>query len=133
MRTRKRWFTSATECCQSCKGQRMEVDRRLDLPYFDYVLELLRQGNQSVETTLGRHVHWGYWSEPPRARVTDIDFAAAAERLTDELCSLAGTGSGQAILDVGCGFGGTLASLNDRHSDMALVGLNIDERQLARA
>ena len=103
------------------------------LPYFDYVFELLRRGDRSAETTFGRHLHWGYWPTPPHAAVTDVDFAAAAERLTDELCALAGMGSGQVVLDAGCGFGGTLSFLNDRYSDVVLVGLDIDQRQLARA
>jgi MPBQ/MSBQ methyltransferase len=34
------------------------------------------------------------------------------------------------VLDVGCGFGGTLAAINERRQDMRLVGLNIDRRQL---
>jgi SAM-dependent methyltransferase len=34
---------------------------------------------------------------------------------------------------VGCGFGGTIAHLNERLSDCTLVGLNIDERQILRA
>src|SRR5262249_52529756 len=33
----------------------------------------------------------------------------------------------------GCGFGGTLASLNVRFSDLDMVGVNIDARQLDRA
>jgi len=37
------------------------------------------------------------------------------------------------VLDVGCGFGGTVASLNERFSPIDLVGLNIDARQLKRA
>jgi ubiquinone/menaquinone biosynthesis C-methylase UbiE len=37
------------------------------------------------------------------------------------------------VLDAGCGLGGTLASLTDRYRNLALVGLNIDSRQLQRA
>lgn len=37
------------------------------------------------------------------------------------------------IVDVGCGFGGTMASLNERFSDLELVGVNLDARQLERA
>jgi cyclopropane fatty-acyl-phospholipid synthase-like methyltransferase len=40
---------------------------------------------------------------------------------------------GEAVLDAGCGFGGTVDSLNGRLSGMDLVGLNIDPRQLQRA
>jgi SAM-dependent methyltransferase len=34
---------------------------------------------------------------------------------------------------VGCGFGGTVAQLNEDHSGLDLVGVNIDARQIARA
>ena len=37
------------------------------------------------------------------------------------------------IVDVGCGFGGTIASLNERFFDMEFVGINLDARQLERA
>jgi cyclopropane fatty-acyl-phospholipid synthase-like methyltransferase len=36
-------------------------------------------------------------------------------------------------VDVGCGFGGTIASLNEHFSDLQLTGVNIDLRQLDRA
>ncbi len=40
---------------------------------------------------------------------------------------------GARILDVGCGFGGTIDHLDERLDGCELVGLNIDRRQLARA
>ena len=83
--------------------------------------------------SFGRHIHWGYWPEPAGAVHTPDDFAAAAERLTDEVCAVAGVHDGQRILDVGCGFGGTIASLNEHLSGVDLTGMNIDDRQLARA
>ncbi len=103
------------------------------LPYFDYLLEELENRNPSIETSFGRHVHWGYWDEPRRAICDDADYAKAAERLTHELCGLACIVEGDRVLDVGCGFGGTLASLNERFASLRLHGLNIDGRQLARA
>ena len=63
----------------------------------------------------------------------DEDFGRAAEKLTLELCKLAGIAEGQRVLDVGCGFGGTIASLNERFNRLQLVGLNINSRQLDRA
>jgi ubiquinone/menaquinone biosynthesis C-methylase UbiE len=60
-------------------------------------------------------------------------FFQAAERLTGLVTAAAACADGQRVLDAGCGFGGTLSSLNERHSQMDLVGLNLDERQLARA
>jgi ubiquinone/menaquinone biosynthesis C-methylase UbiE len=103
------------------------------LPYFDYLLSELNKRNPTIEKAFGRHVHWGYWAEPRTATYSDEDFAQAAEQLTLELCQLAQIAEGGTILDVGCGFGGTIASLNERFTQLRLIGLNIDARQLARA
>lgn len=103
------------------------------LPYFDFLLALLAQDNRSIEKSFGRHVHWGYWPEPAAAVCDDDDYAAAAERLTLELSDAAGVAAHDRVLDAGCGFGGTLASLNERHTGLDLTGLNLDGRQLDRA
>jgi ubiquinone/menaquinone biosynthesis C-methylase UbiE len=104
-----------------------------NLPYFDQLFEGLRQQNSEVTRVFGRHVHWGYWENPNGADGSDEDFALAAELLSQRVCDAAGATDGLRILDCGCGFGGTIASLNDRFSNMELVGLNIDPRQLDRA
>ena len=59
---------------------------KVNLPYFDYLLACLKDGNDAVETSFGRHVHWGYWQRPDQASLTEADFAEAAENLTHELC-----------------------------------------------
>jgi SAM-dependent methyltransferase len=110
-----------------------KAGRRPRLPYFDLLLSLLEQGDSNLETAFGRHVHWGYWPDPGRATGDAADYAKAAERLSIEVCAGANIADGQQVLDVGCGFGGTVASLNERFRDMRLVGLNIDQRQIARA
>jgi ubiquinone/menaquinone biosynthesis C-methylase UbiE len=104
-----------------------------NLPYFDFLFALLAEKNASIEKSFGRLVHWGFWPEPARAVGDDEDYAAAAERLSLEVCQAAGIGDGERVLDAGCGFGGTIASLNERHVGVRLDGLNIDERQLERA
>ncbi len=106
---------------------------QVQLPYFDFLLSELEKGNSAVEKSFGRHVHWGYWENPAAATYTDEDYARAAEQLTLELCGMADLQEGQQILDVGCGFGGTIASLNERFDNLQLTGLNIDARQLERA
>jgi ubiquinone/menaquinone biosynthesis C-methylase UbiE len=103
------------------------------LPYFDYLLSELDKRNPTIEKTFGRHAHWGYWRDPAAAVCDDDDYAVAAENLTLELCRLAGIADGESVLDVGCGFGGTIASLNERLGALRLAGVNIDARQLARA
>lgn len=104
--------------------------RRIDLPYFDILLEQLQKGQPEFRAGFGRHVHWGHWPDPDQAQGTFDDFAAAAETMCVRVCDSANVRSGQRILDVGCGLGGTLASLNERFSDLDLTGLNIDQRQL---
>lgn len=103
------------------------------LPYFDLLLQRLEAGDTRFVEAFGRHVHWGYWPEPPRAAGSLPDFAAAAERLCGLVCDAGSVADGEAVLDAGCGFGGTVESLNGRLSDVDLVGLNIDQRQLQRA
>jgi ubiquinone/menaquinone biosynthesis C-methylase UbiE len=104
-----------------------------NLPYFDFLLTELNKQNASVEKSFGRHVHWGYWADPKTAIADDEDYGRAAEQLTLELCRLADIADGDRVLDAGCGFGGTIASLNERHRGLRLTGLNIDARQLKRA
>lgn len=105
----------------------------VNLPYFDLVLERLEKNDPEFEIAFGRHVHWGYWADPSRAVPTAEDYALAAEALSHQVYGAAHVADGQQILDVGCGFGGTIASLNENFSDLNLVGVNIDERQLERA
>ena len=94
-------------------------------PYFDLLIDAFRSGRT------GRHVHLGYWDTPPRASTCAADeFEAAQARLCEIFIELADLSDGQSVLDIGCGFGGTLAAVDDRRRDMRLVGLNIDRRQL---
>ncbi|MGK7899870.1 MAG: class I SAM-dependent methyltransferase [Hormoscilla sp.] len=109
------------------------VENNVDLPYFDGLLAEFGKGNEQAIGAFGRHVHWGYWDNPNAADGTVADFAAAAENLCRRVCDAGGVDNADRILDCGCGFGGTIASLNERFSDNQLVGLNIDDRQLARA
>ncbi|MFO0755144.1 MAG: methyltransferase domain-containing protein [Byssovorax sp.] len=104
----------------------------IDLPYFDVLLEGLSQERPHLVQGFSRHVHWGYWGEGDRADGTLADFVEAAERLTRRVCEAGEVKDGQRILDVGCGLGGTVASLNEHLHDVALTGLNIDPRQLER-
>ena len=105
----------------------MTGSRRAALPaYFDSLIAAYHSGHA------GRHVHLGYWDDPPplSAPVLPNEFAMAQSRLTQRMIAHVGARTGQCILDVGCGLGGTLAALNERHVDTSLVGLNIDRRQL---
>lgn len=114
-------------------GQPAPANAAPKLPYFDMLIPLLDAGNADVAAAFGRHVHWGYWPDPRLATREAANYAAAAERLTVEVYGGARIADSQSVLDVGCGFGGTIANLNERFDGMRLVGLNIDPRQLARA
>lgn len=109
------------------------INHKVKLPYFDTILTLLDKGNPEIELAFGRHVHWGYWSNPSQSLNSPEDFSRASEQLTQEVYAAASVSNGQSVLDVGCGFGGTIASLNEQFFSMELVGLNIDPRQLERA
>jgi cyclopropane fatty-acyl-phospholipid synthase-like methyltransferase len=95
-------------------------------PYFDRLIEAFAAGQA------GRHVHLGYWDAPPSLCTPCAagEFEAAQARLCDLVIALAGPRDGERLLDVGCGFGGTLAALDARWRHLRLVGLNIDLRQL---
>lgn len=105
----------------------------IQLPYFDFLLSEFKDGNVDVQSAFGRHVHWGYWENPQAADGTVEDFAQATEALSRMITDAADIQSGMKVLDAGCGFGGTTASMNERFAPIDLVGLNIDERQLQRA
>ncbi len=77
--------------------------------------------------------HWGYWENINTADGSIKDFTQAAEKLSQKVCDSAKITDNMRVLDCGCGFGGTIASLNNRFNNMQLTGLNIDSRQLARA
>ena len=102
-------------------------------PYFEILFSRLSAGDPDTVAAFGRHVHWGYWPDPAAATGTAEDYGQAAERLCRKVCDAARISGGEKILDVGCGFGGTIASLNERFANLDLTGVNIDARQLDRA
>ncbi|MBW4522656.1 MAG: methyltransferase domain-containing protein [Scytolyngbya sp. HA4215-MV1] len=105
----------------------------IPLPYFDILLEQLNLGEATVQQAFGRHVHWGYWTHPTQADGSIEGFAIAAEHLCQRVYAAAGLKENDRVLDAGCGFGGTIASLNEQFQNLHLTGLNIDPRQLNRA
>jgi len=109
-------------------------DFRFDLPYFDKMMpDLAARKDPVLEALFGKNVHWGYWADPGAATHTPEDFRQATDALTARLLMQAQPAPGQRILDVGCGFGGTVALLNEHYTDLDMTGLNIDPRQIDRA
>ena len=80
-----------------------------------------------------RFVHWGFWDEPRRTTTDAADLTHAMERMKALVLSAAELTDGQPVLDCGCGFGGTLRSIDESRRRMSPVGVNIDPRQLAVA
>lgn len=102
------------------------------IPYFDTLFEQMQQ-DSVLGQAFSKHVHWGYWSEPEHAELTLASFLNAADNMTLQHFNAANINHHQSILDTGCGFGGSLALLNEHYQHMELHGINIDARQIARA
>lgn len=100
-------------------------------PYFETLLQHLGRGDAAVSRAFGEHVHWGYWENPNAAPIAPDEFHRAAEAMLDRMVGAAVIRDGAKILDVGCGLGGTINFLNRRCEACTLVGINIDQRQLA--
>jgi ubiquinone/menaquinone biosynthesis C-methylase UbiE len=104
----------------------------LDLPYFDLLIDERQDGGETGQLWENQ-VHWGYWENPRAADGTRADYIAAMKQMDAELLKAGRIADGQKLLDAGCGFGGTIQTINAAHSDMELTGLNIDPRQLEAA
>jgi SAM-dependent methyltransferase len=95
-----------------------------------YVERALAHMEEGGPPPFWRHFHWGLFPDPERADDSPERYFAAAEALTDRILAAGEVVDGSRVLDVGCGFGGTLDHLRARAPGCRLVGLNIDERQL---
>ncbi|MFI5455218.1 MAG: methyltransferase domain-containing protein [Isosphaerales bacterium] len=94
--------------------------------YFDFLIDGFERG------LVGRSVHLGHWDQPSGGVTSGPDeFARAQDRLDEVLLGMADFQDGQSVLDVGCGFGGSLQKVDRRFRNVRLVGVNIDPRQLA--
>jgi SAM-dependent methyltransferase len=100
------------------------------LPYVDSALAHLEGGGPA---SWWHHLHWGLYDDPASDDDSPEAYVAAAAALTERVVAVAGVADGRTVLDVGCGFGGTLAHVAARNHGCRLAGLNIDERQLGWA
>lgn len=78
-------------------------------------------------------IHFGHWGDPDHADTSEGGFRDAQRALHEALLALASLRDHQRVLDVGCGVGGTLATLNERFSQVDLHGVNIDPAQIEAA
>jgi SAM-dependent methyltransferase len=101
----------------------------IDLPYIDAEIGRLDDGGEPPAYL--RHFHWGLF-DPHDPEVDDSPdrYVAAAEAMTLRVVAAGEITDGARVLDVGCGFGGTLDLIRARFPACRLAGVNIDERQL---
>lgn len=96
-----------------------DTDRPAPPVYIDSLISDFSSGS------IGRYNHLGHWDGASGTSLAD-----AQQRMNDVLVDLAEVRSGMTVLDAGCGFGGSLESINSDFDHMALVGLDVDHRQL---
>jgi len=99
----------------SCTREVVDSNNR----QFDRVVDLFH-------AVLGEHFHWGYFVEGTTS------LRRAQDALIDELLSLTSIQPSSKVLDVGCGIGGTVRYISQRHG-CAAVGITNNERSLALA
>lgn len=102
-------------------------------PYFGLIFSELGKNDSEISLAYRDHVHWGYWDEPSKATLSGNEYHEAAQRLTEKILEQAKIKSGESILDVGCGFGGTTRTINEKNKKVSITGLNLDPDQIARA
>jgi SAM-dependent methyltransferase len=100
----------------------------LSFPYIDAEIDQLDRGAAPPEHL--RHFHWGLFDRPDDPDDSTPRYVQAAAALTEHILTAGRVADGARVLDVGCGFGGTLDLLRGQAPHCRLVGLNIDERQL---
>ncbi|MGQ0843576.1 MAG: SAM-dependent methyltransferase [Sporichthyaceae bacterium] len=73
-----------------------------------------------------QNLHFGYWTAAAEP------FADATDRLSDMVIERLGAGTGDRVLDVGCGVGGPALRLA-RLTGAEVVGISVSRRQVERA
>ena len=98
------------------------------MPYIDSEIDLMENGGEPAEYL--RHFHWGLFDDLDRSDDEPERYFTAARAMTERVIAAGGIEDDRRVLDVGCGFGGTLDMIKARNRGCKLAGVNIDERQL---
>jgi ubiquinone/menaquinone biosynthesis C-methylase UbiE len=106
---------------------------KINLPYIDLIFELVEDINPVYKNAFGTNMHWGYWDNPKLSLISCEEFVNASSRLNEVFLSFADFRSGETVIDVGCGFGGTIQSIDKKNKHLKIFGINIDRRQIERA
>ncbi len=107
----------------------LSPDSGVELPYWDGYLRQLENEDMQYDYQV-LHSHVGCWDNPSWSNRVPMDYAKAAERMCELVCDAGGVAANKRVLDVGCGLGTVVASINAHVSPIDLVGVNIDDRQL---
>jgi SAM-dependent methyltransferase len=100
---------------------------------FEYVDSALSHIAGGGELPFWRHFHWGLFPDPEVEDPSPERYLRAAAAMTEHIVAVAGVEDGSRVLDVGCGFGGTLDYVRGRNPGSSLAGINIDFRQIQLA
>lgn len=99
----------------------------VEVPYIDSMIAELSRSSPPFDE---RFLHLGDFGDERPTQVSASVFRDAQARLLDRALSCLGEIDGKHLLDVGCGFGATVALLQRRMTRGRLVGLDIGARQL---
>lgn len=104
------------------------------MPYLDFIIEEIDKNNDFIKRAFGDNLHFGYWDSKIDTDISLEDYLNATRRM-NEVClsNFDITSEKVSILDVGCGFGGTLRWLDEHVRNSNLYGINIDARQINKA
>ncbi len=92
----------------------------INFPYIDAEIDQLDRGAAPPEHL--RHFHWGLFDRPDDPDDRPERYVRAAAALTEHILVAGRVGDAGRVLDVGCGFGGTLDHLRARSPRCRLVG-----------
>jgi SAM-dependent methyltransferase len=96
----------------------------------DYLDLAVDEAEGSGAALFTRHLHWGLWNVRPQT-LDQSSLLEGMTRLDDFVLDRLNLDSSTTIVDIGCGFGGTLKRVHERNARVGLLGITDDCRQLS--